>query len=103
MFDVTAFRAVLREEIDAAIERALDRRFGATRLSKTALAHALQRTPATVDRFVRAGMPHETDGAHRTFDLDACRAWLRDRPAAQAKGRLEQGVVRKTRKGATRG
>lgn len=97
MLDVMAFRAVLREEIDAAIERALTKRFGASRCSKKRLAAALDKTTATVDRYVREGMPCEHEGKRRAFDLDACRAWLQSRSPQSTKGPLEQGVERRTR------
>lgn len=48
-------------------------------------------------RWVAAGMPHDGVGTRRRFDLEACRAWLRDRPRV-ATNILTEGVTRKKTK-----
>jgi hypothetical protein len=53
------------------------------RLSKAELAVALHRTPATVDRWVRDGMPCDDMGSYKLFDLAACRAWVAARPRVE--------------------
>ena len=65
-------------------------------LTKSQVAAALNRSTATIDRWVAAGMPHDGVGTRRRFDLEACRAWLRDRPRVTT-NILTEGVTRKTK------
>lgn len=99
MIDIVAFNALVAETV----RKELDRALGARRpLSKTELAAALGKSTATVDRYVRKGMPFLRVGARRSFELDACRAWLGNGPTDGAVVKQEDvltmGVVRKTRK-----
>ncbi len=106
MIDLLALKALVTEAVREVVREEIDRALGTHRpLSKAELAAALGRSTATIDRHVRGGMPFVQEGAHRTFDLDACRAWLRNAShAALAKASskeqedvLSQGVVRKSR------
>src|SRR5262245_7404572 len=47
-------------------------------VDKREIARLLAGSPATIDRLVRAGMPHVPIGDVRRFDVDACRGWLAD-------------------------
>jgi hypothetical protein len=48
-------------------------------LDKRDAAKMLGVSMATVDRMTAQGMPTETIGARRRFDVPACRAWLKAR------------------------
>lgn len=77
-------------------------------LTKSDLAQQLNVSTATIDRFVRRGMPHFYVGDRRRFDIAACRAWLatHGKAAAEPGGTVRSkpsslhGVRRLTRKGA---
>jgi excisionase family DNA binding protein len=45
-------------------------------ITKKELANTLRVSVTKIDRLVHDGLPHETVGSVRRFDLDACRAWL---------------------------
>jgi hypothetical protein len=48
-------------------------------LTKRQLAATLSVSATKIDRLVRDGLPHETVGSVRRFDLERCRAWLATR------------------------
>jgi hypothetical protein len=48
-------------------------------LTKRQLAATLSVSATKIDRLVRDGLPHETVGAVRRFDLERCRTWLATR------------------------
>ncbi|MEZ4301921.1 MAG: hypothetical protein R3B70_43715 [Polyangiaceae bacterium] len=100
MIDVVALRTLLSEVVRDVVRAELARALSAQRpMSKAELAAALGKSTATIDRHVREGMPYAREGARRIFDLDACRAWLRNRPARESvEDMLDQGVVKKTRR-----
>jgi len=107
VIDMVAFKALVTEAVREVVREELDRALGARRsLSKAELAAALGKSTATIDRHVRGGMPFAQEGARRTFDLDACRSWLRNPPSAPSTAGaptkeqddvLSQGVVKKSR------
>jgi excisionase family DNA binding protein len=51
-------------------------------LTKREIAVALAVSQSTIDRLCAQGMPAWHVGDHRRFDLDECRAWLRERGKA---------------------
>ena len=90
------FTEALSRVAEASARRALE--LAQSRgLTKSQAAAALNRSTATIDRWVAAGMPHDGVGARCRFDLEACRAWLRDRPRV-ATNILTEGVTRKKRR-----
>lgn len=95
---VTMTETDLERTLTRAAEEGARRALAAVRstgLSKSQLAAALNRSSTTIDRWIAAGMPFE-DGARKTFDLEACRAWLRSR-ARDRRNILTEGVVKKSR------
>ena len=101
MIDVVALKTLLAEVVRDVVREELSRALAAQRaLAKAELAAALRKSTATIDRHVREGMPYVQEGARRIFDLDACRAWLRNRPTTveRFEDMLDEGVVRKTRR-----
>lgn len=105
MIDMVALKTVVSEAVREVVREELDRALGTHRsLSKAQLAAALGKSTATIDRYVRNGMPCRSEGAHRIFDLDVCRSWLRNTPSsatpAEQEDVLTMDVVRKTRRGA---
>ena len=101
IFDIDAFKAALAEVVRGVVREELKAALGPPRpLSKNELAAALGCSTSTVDRNVRRGMPFAQERGSRVFDLDACRAWLRDAPPAakEPEDVLTMGVERKTRK-----
>jgi len=48
-------------------------------LTKRELAEFLQRTPRTLDNYVRQGMPYIPCGGGKRFDLPSVLDWLRTR------------------------
>lgn len=99
MIDVVALKNLLAEVVRDVVREELSRALSSQRpLSKAELAAALRKSTATIDRHVRDGMPYKQEGARRMFDLDECRAWLRNRPTVEPSNDiLDEGVVRKTR------
>lgn len=101
MIDVPAFKQLLADVVRDVVREELARALAAQRpLSKAELAAALGTSTTTVDRRVRNGMPYTKEGPHRVFDLDACRAWLRDRPAPEEVGDVLDVVKKKSRRAA---
>lgn len=82
-------------------------------VDKREVARLLAVSPATIDRLVRSGMPHQPVGEVRRFDVAECRAWLADRakqalalpPASVAQARDSPGLsgVRLLSRAAPRG
>lgn len=87
--------AMLERAAEAGARRALAsvQRAG---LSKSQLAAALGRSSSTIDRYVLDGMPYDGAGTRKTFDLEKCRTWLRERAPVRT-NILTSGVVRKKR------
>ncbi len=88
------FAEALTCAADAGAKRALEM-MQPTTLTKSQLAAALNRSVATIDRYIAAGMPYG-GGARKTFDPRDCNAWLAARPN-ERKNILTQGVVKKSR------
>lgn len=88
------FDEALARAAEAGAKRALELA-QPTNLTKSQLAAALNRSVATIDRYILAGMPHN-GGVRKTFDPRACRTWLAARPN-ERKNILTEGVVKKSR------
>lgn len=76
--------AELERLIGSAVEKALAgqrEQPTAALLDRNALARALGVSPSSVARLRRDGMPCVMIGDAPRFELDACLAWLRMRPA----------------------
>ena len=77
-------------------------------LTKQELAKTLSVSVTKVDRLVRDGLPHESVGSVRRFDLDACRTWLNTRgkkattPAAKSPEEDSIDISRVIRRGGLR-
>lgn len=92
---VDDFRAMLREAAKEGAREALSS-LPSSRLSKTQVAHELRRSVSTIDRYIADGMPCDDAGTRKAFDVETCRAWLRNRCALRT-NILSQGIVRKTK------
>ena len=53
-------------------------------LLKRSIALRLAVSTATIDRYVKQGMPWEPFGSSKRFKGDACEAWMKARPVLRA-------------------